>query len=125
MTRTGAPVEAVAAVRQPAGTGIVVRGTVPKDTSEIRTDVAVRNNTAYFVTVLRETLIAAGIRVDGAAVDQDDLPEAEHSVHADTVFAEFLGLVRGEGSAALVATHNERLAAKMDRVLRLHEGLLG
>ncbi len=43
---------------------------------------------------------------------------------ADRVFAEFLGLVRGEGSAALVATHNERLAAKMDRVLRLHEGLL-
>ena len=33
-------------------------------------------------------------------------------------------LVRGEGSAALVATHNERLAAKMDRVVRLHEGVL-
>jgi lipoprotein-releasing system ATP-binding protein len=43
---------------------------------------------------------------------------------ADIVFAEFLNLVRGEGSAALVATHNERLAARMDRVLRLHEGLL-
>ncbi len=43
---------------------------------------------------------------------------------ADRVFAEFLGLVRGEGSAALVATHNERLAAKMDRVARLHEGHL-
>jgi lipoprotein-releasing system ATP-binding protein len=43
---------------------------------------------------------------------------------ADVVFAEFLGLVRGEGSAALVATHNERIAAKMDRVLRLHEGKL-
>ena len=43
---------------------------------------------------------------------------------ADTVLAEFLALVRGEGSAALVATHNERLAAKMDRVVRLHEGLL-
>ncbi len=43
---------------------------------------------------------------------------------ADRVFAEFLTLVRGEGSAALVATHNERLAARMDRVLRLHEGLL-
>ena len=28
------------------------------------------------------------------------------------------------GSAALVATHNERLAAKMDRVVRLHEGVL-
>jgi lipoprotein-releasing system ATP-binding protein len=43
---------------------------------------------------------------------------------ADTVLGEFLSLVRGEGSAALVATHNERLAAKMDRVLRLHEGRL-
>jgi lipoprotein-releasing system ATP-binding protein len=46
----------------------------------------------------------------------------EHT--ADAVLAEFLGLVRGEGSAALVATHNERLAAKMDRVVRLHEGRL-
>ena len=44
---------------------------------------------------------------------------------ADVVLAEFLNLVRGEGSAALVATHNERMAAKMDRVLRLHEGRLG
>jgi lipoprotein-releasing system ATP-binding protein len=43
---------------------------------------------------------------------------------ADIVFQEFLSLVRGEGSAALVATHNERIAAKMDRVLRLHEGVL-
>ena len=43
---------------------------------------------------------------------------------ADIVFAEFLKLVRGEGSAALVATHNERIAAKMDRVLRLHEGVI-
>jgi len=43
---------------------------------------------------------------------------------ADSVLGEFLALVRGEGSAALVATHNERLAAKMDRVVRLHEGRL-
>ena len=46
----------------------------------------------------------------------------EHT--ADTVLGEFLRLVRDEGSAALVATHNERLARKMDRVLRLHEGVL-
>ena len=45
-------------------------------------------------------------------------------VTADKVLAEFLALVRGEGSAALVATHNERLAAKMDRVVRLHDGVL-
>jgi lipoprotein-releasing system ATP-binding protein len=46
----------------------------------------------------------------------------EHT--ADVVFAEFVSLVRGEGCAALVATHNERLAARMDRVVRLHEGRL-
>jgi lipoprotein-releasing system ATP-binding protein len=43
---------------------------------------------------------------------------------AETVFGEFLALVRGEGSAALVATHNERLAKRMDRVVRLHDGRL-
>ena len=43
---------------------------------------------------------------------------------ADIVFAEFLRLVREEAGAALVATHNERIAAKMDRTLRLHEGKL-
>ncbi|WP_309622454.1 ABC transporter ATP-binding protein [Novosphingobium sp.] len=43
---------------------------------------------------------------------------------ADKVLGEFLNLVRSQGSATLVATHNERLAAKMDRVVRLHEGVL-
>ncbi|MEG3084914.1 ABC transporter ATP-binding protein [Sphingomonas sp. PB2P12] len=46
----------------------------------------------------------------------------EHT--ADIVFAEFIRLVREQGTAAVVATHNERLAARMDRVLRLHEGRL-
>ena len=43
---------------------------------------------------------------------------------SDKVLEQFLALVRGEGSAALIATHNERLAAKMDRVVRLHDGVL-
>jgi lipoprotein-releasing system ATP-binding protein len=46
----------------------------------------------------------------------------EHT--ADIVLGEFMALVRSQGSAALVATHNERLAAKMDRVVRLHDGIL-
>ena len=44
---------------------------------------------------------------------------------ADIVLAEFLRLVRGQGAAALIATHNERLARRVDRVVRLHEGRLG
>ena len=47
----------------------------------------------------------------------------EHT--ANIVLGEFMALVREEGSSAIVATHNERLAAKMDRVVRLHDGRLG
>ena len=43
---------------------------------------------------------------------------------AARVLAEFLSLVRGQGSAALVATHNVALARQMDRVVTLHEGKL-
>ncbi len=43
---------------------------------------------------------------------------------ADKVLEQFLALVRGEGSAALVATHNGRLARQMDRIVQLHDGLL-
>ncbi|MFT4026144.1 MAG: ABC transporter ATP-binding protein [Novosphingobium sp.] len=43
---------------------------------------------------------------------------------ADKVLGEFVRLVRGEGSSALIATHNERLASQMDRVVRLHDGVL-
>ena len=45
-------------------------------------------------------------------------------VTSDKVLAQFLELVRGQGSAALVATHNERLAERMDRIARIHDGVL-
>ncbi len=40
------------------------------------------------------------------------------------VFDALMRIVRGEGTAALVATHNLELAARMDRGLLLHEGKL-
>ncbi len=43
---------------------------------------------------------------------------------ADLVLEEFIDLVRTEGSSSLIATHNERLARKMDRVVRLKDGVL-
>ena len=45
-------------------------------------------------------------------------------VTSDKVLGQFLQLVRGQGSAALVATHNERLASRMDRIARIHDGIL-
>jgi lipoprotein-releasing system ATP-binding protein len=43
---------------------------------------------------------------------------------ADSVFQELVALVRGSGVAALIATHNPELAGRMDRIVRLEEGLL-
>ena len=40
------------------------------------------------------------------------------------VFAELLRIVRGEGVAALIATHNPELAAQMDRRVTLRDGQL-
>lgn len=43
---------------------------------------------------------------------------------SDTVFDVLMELVRGTGMSALIATHNHELAGRMDRVLRLDEGVL-
>ncbi|MCV0383553.1 MAG: ABC transporter ATP-binding protein [Erythrobacter sp.] len=43
---------------------------------------------------------------------------------SDRVLEQLISLVREEGSAALIATHNERLAQRMDRIVRLHDGVL-
>ncbi|MFM8800357.1 MAG: ABC transporter ATP-binding protein, partial [Tagaea sp.] len=43
---------------------------------------------------------------------------------AEGVFAELLTLVRTTGLAALVATHNPELAARMDRTVVLRDGVL-
>jgi lipoprotein-releasing system ATP-binding protein len=43
---------------------------------------------------------------------------------SDTVFETLIELARGTGLAALIATHNMALAARMDRVLRMENGRL-
>jgi lipoprotein-releasing system ATP-binding protein len=43
---------------------------------------------------------------------------------SERVFGALMELVRGTGLAALIATHNLELAARMDRVLRLDKGRL-
>jgi len=43
---------------------------------------------------------------------------------ADTVFRQLLALVRETGMAALIATHNPDLAARMDRTVHLKDGVL-
>jgi lipoprotein-releasing system ATP-binding protein len=41
---------------------------------------------------------------------------------AEIVFTELLHIVRDRGVAALIATHNPELAARMDRIVTLRDG---
>jgi lipoprotein-releasing system ATP-binding protein len=43
---------------------------------------------------------------------------------SERVFGELVEIIRATGVAALIATHNLELARRMDRVLRLENGLL-
>ena len=43
---------------------------------------------------------------------------------SDTVFRQLLALTRGAGLAALIATHNPELAGRMDRIVRLEDGVI-
>jgi lipoprotein-releasing system ATP-binding protein len=43
---------------------------------------------------------------------------------SDRVFDVLMSLVRETGMAALIATHNPELAARLDRVLHLEQGVL-
>ena len=85
----------ITATRAAQGPGLVLTGAVRGDTVEAE-EIAVRNNTAYFATVLLETLEAAGIDVGEDAWDADDTdrprPATEHTlfVHASPPLAEIL-----------------------------------
>ena len=43
---------------------------------------------------------------------------------AEEVFAALLGIIRETGLAALIATHNMELAARMNRQFKLKDGIL-
>lgn len=53
---------------------VLVSGRLPTDTVVVEEEVSVRNNTRFFVSVLRQVLLEAGIGVGGQSLDADDDP---------------------------------------------------
>lgn len=78
----------VEATRAPFQLPVTVSGPIPADTTGVTTTVSVRDNTLYFVSVLRETLQAAGIRVDGPAVDDDARPDSVRARPVASLFTQ-------------------------------------
>ena len=61
--------------RLAGSTEVTLRGSVPLGSAPTAHTLSVDNPTLFFVTVLRNTLIARGITVAGAAVDIDDISD--------------------------------------------------
>ena len=61
--------------------------------------------------------------------ERDDLEVVSREVYdtvdpetADDVFSHLRAIIRGTGAAALIVTHNEKLAQTMDRCLAIKDG---
>jgi D-alanyl-D-alanine carboxypeptidase/D-alanyl-D-alanine-endopeptidase (penicillin-binding protein 4) len=78
---------------RPGTAGLQLSGTVPAGTEPFTRKAAVTNPTDFFARALRETLIAQGIAVHGAAVDIDELEDA----HAEGT--------NGGGTPRVLVTH--------------------
>jgi D-alanyl-D-alanine carboxypeptidase/D-alanyl-D-alanine-endopeptidase (penicillin-binding protein 4) len=75
--KTGAPGAApFVETRRGVGSATLdVRGTIAVGGTRLVRNVSVQNPTLYFLSALREALVARGIEIRGAAIDVDDLPD--------------------------------------------------
>jgi D-alanyl-D-alanine carboxypeptidase/D-alanyl-D-alanine-endopeptidase (penicillin-binding protein 4) len=64
---------------------VTVSGTLPADTT-VEEEIAVRNNTRFFASVLRQALLEAGIGVGGPSLDADDAPTRGRPESATVLF---------------------------------------
>jgi lipoprotein-releasing system ATP-binding protein len=71
----------------------------------------------------RVALARAIANAPGVLLADEPTGNLDHDT-ADAVFAELVHLVRDDGLAALVATHNLELAARTDRTVVLQDGVL-
>ena len=74
-TALGTP-SSITARRSPGSNRLELRGSIPIDSAPSVRFVSVDNPTLFFVTALRDALLAAGIEVRGQAADIDDLADA-------------------------------------------------
>jgi lipoprotein-releasing system ATP-binding protein len=72
----------------------------------------------------QRTAIARGLANEPKLLLADEPTGNLDPETAERVFAELVAVIRAQGVAALIATHNMELAHRMNRILRLGDGLL-
>ena len=111
--------------RAPGSRDLIVRGTIPVGAAAVTQDIAVERPTTFFVTALRDALIAQGISVSGTAAELHEIIEpsmgartaiavrtspplsiigayfmkASQNFVAETLFKTLGKVVKGQGSA--------------------------
>lgn len=86
--------------------GVAVSGTLPPDTT-VEAEVAVRNNTRFFASVLRQALLEAGIGVGGPSLDADDEPARGRPESSTVLFTHTSPPMRGILAAFLKPSQNQ------------------
>lgn len=79
--------------RPPGERALVVAGALAQDAKPALLTVAVGNPTRWVAALVRSRLMQAGVAVDGAAVDADDLPEVPVGTPLVTVTSKALALI--------------------------------
>ena len=105
----------------------VARGTAGERADELLASVGLSERANYRPGKLsggeqQRVAIARGLANAPAILIADEPTGNLDPDTADTVFAQLMSLVRDHNLAALVATHNMALAARMDRTLALRDG---
>ncbi len=107
------------------------RGVAPRDAKARATDLLTRFGLAHRLQNLpgklsggeKQRVAIARALANRPRLLLADEPTGNLDVHtSDAVFDELLHAVRSEKVGALIATHNEELASRMDRVVTLRDG---
>lgn len=73
--------------QRPGELSLTIAGSIPVDAPPVRMSVSAGNPTFWFVSVLRDSLIRAGVEVAGGAFDVDDLPAPPDRESARVLYA--------------------------------------
>lgn len=111
--------------REPKSNTIIVSGTVTAGSRPMEQSPTITNPTAFYVTVLRETLTSEGITIDGKPVDCDDIAGWSHSPADFTLLSMHKSPPLSEILKGLMKRSQNMYAETMVRTLGWHTTGLG
>lgn len=110
-------------ISRPWGTNrIVIKGSVEAGAKAIEESCTITNPTAFYATVLRETLAAEGITIDGAATDIDDAADWKAARPATTTLITHDSPPLGEIAARLMKRSQNMYSETMIHRLAMTRG---